>query len=182
MEYKGSSCGDISISNGTIIAYSGCGGGGDGAGIGSGYYGSSCNKITISGGDITARSYGRGAGIGSGFYNSSCGDITITGGDITASSFALGAGIGSGYFSSFSNIAISAGIIKVEAIRGCYEVSGDYAKPIGKGSRDNSDASATVNIDETTAWTAGTSTTNLNFAVSTTTEDNDTWTLTPNNP
>ena len=182
MEYKGSSCGDISISNGTIIAYSGCGGGGDGAGIGSGYHGSSCNKITISGGDITARSYGCGAGIGSGNYNSSCGDITITGGDITASSFALGAGIGSGYSSSFSNIAISAGIIKVEAIRGCYEVSGDYAKPIGKGSRDNSDASATVNIDETTAWTAGTSTTNLNFAVSTTTEDNDTWTLTPNNP
>ena len=182
MEYKGSSCGDISISNGTIIAYSGCGGGGDGAGIGSGYHGSSCNKITISGGDITARSYGRGAGIGSGFYNSSCGDITIIGGDITASSFALGAGIGSGYSSSFSNIAISAGIIKVEAIRGCDEVSGDYAKPIGKGSRDNSDASATVNIDETTAWTAGTSTTNLNFAVSTTTEDNDTWTLTPKNP
>ena len=182
MEYNGSSCGDISISNGTIIAYSGCGGWGDGAGIGSGYYGSSCNKITISGGDITARSYGRGAGIGSGYYNSSCGDITITGGDITASSFALGAGIGSGYSSSFSNIAISAGIIKVEAIRGCDEVSGDYAKPIGKGSRDNSDASATVNIDETTAWTAGTSTTNLNFAVSTTTEDNDTWTLTPKNP
>ena len=180
--YYNSSCGDISISNGTIIAYSGCGGGGDGAGIGSGYHGSSCNKITISGGDITARSYGCGAGIGSGNYNSSCGDITITGGDITASSFALGAGIGSGYSSSFSNIAISAGIIKVEAIRGCYEVSGDYAKPIGKGSRDNSDASATVNIDETTAWTAGTSTTNLNFAVSTTTEDNDTWTLTPKNP
>ncbi|MCR5240713.1 MAG: hypothetical protein K6E15_11230 [Prevotella sp.] len=180
--YNNSSCGDISISNGTIIAYSGCGGGGDGAGIGSGYHGSSCNKITISGGDITARSYGRGAGIGSGFYNSSCGDITITGGDITASSFALGAGIGSGYSSSFSNIAISAGIIKVEAIRGCYEVSGDYAKPIGKGSRDNGDASATVNIDETTAWTAGTATTNLNFAVSTTTVDNDTWTLTPKNP
>ena len=180
--YYNSSCGDISISNGTIIAYSGCGGGGDGAGIGSGYHGSSCNKITISGGDITARSYGCGAGIGSGNYNSSCGDITITGGDITASSFALGAGIGSGYSSSFSNIAISAGIIKVEAIRGCDEVSGDYAKPIGKGSRDNSDASATVNIDETTAWTAGTSTTNLNFAVSTTTEDNDTWTLTPKNP
>jgi hypothetical protein len=180
--YHSSSCGDISISSGTIIAYSGGGGWGDGAGIGSGYYNSSCNKITISGGDITARSYGRGAGIGSGLSNSSCGDITISGGDITASSFALGAGIGSGYSSSFSNIAISADIIKVEAIRGCSEVSGDYAKPIGKGSYDKSDASATVTIDETTTWTAGTATTNLNFAVSTTTEDNDTWTLTPKNP
>ena len=182
--FDSSTCGDIEITGGNITASAGD----EGAGIGSGYHQSSCGDITITGGTITATSgnpnsnKGTGAGIGSGYHQSSCGDITITGGDITASSGYYGAGIGSGYFSSFSSIVISVGITQVNATRGKNIYGGGYATPIGKGIEDNSEATATVTIDETTAWTAGTATTNLNFAVSKTTVDSDTWTLTPKNP
>ena len=182
--FDSSTCGDIEITGGNITASAGD----EGAGIGSGYHQSSCGDITITGGTITATSgnpnsnKGTGAGIGSGYHQSSCGDITITGGDITASSGYYGAGIGSGYFSSFSSIVISVGITQVKATRGKNIYGGGYATPIGKGIEDNSEATATVTIDETTAWTAGTATTNLNFAVSKTTVDSDTWTLTPKNP
>ena len=182
--FDSSTCGDIEITGGNITASAGD----EGAGIGSGYHQSSCGDITITGGTITATSgnpnsnKGTGAGIGSGYHYSSCGDITISGGDITASSGYYGAGIGSGYFSSFSSIVISVGITQVKATRGKNIYGGGYATPIGKGIEDNSEATATVTIDETTAWTAGTATTNLNFAVSKTTVDSDTWTLTPKNP
>ncbi len=182
--FDSSTCGDIEITGGNITASAGD----EGAGIGSGYEHSTCGDITITGGTITATSgnpnsnKGTGAGIGSGYYYSSCGDITISGGDITASSGYYGAGIGSGYFSSFSSIVISVGITQVKATRGKNIYGGGYATPIGKGIEDNSEATATVTIDETTAWTAGTATTNLNFAVSKTTVDSDTWTLTPKNP
>lgn len=181
--FDSSTCGDIEITGGNITASAG----GQGAGIGSGYEHSTCGDITITGGTITATSgnpnsnNGNGAGIGSGYNSSSCGDITISGGDITASSGFYGAGIGSGYFSSFSSIVISVGITQVKATRGKNIYGGGYATPIGKGIKDNSEATATVTIDETTAWTAGTATTNLNFAVSTTIVTNDTWTLTPKN-
>lgn len=181
--FDSSTCGDIKITGGNITASAG----NQGAGIGSGYEHSTCGDITITGGTITATSgnpnsnKGTGAGIGSGYYYSSCGDITISGGDITASSGYYGAGIGSGYFSSFSSIVISVGITQVKATRGKTNYGGGYATPIGKGIEDNSEATATVTIDETTAWTAGTATTNLNFAVSTTNVTNDTWTLTPKN-
>lgn len=182
--HKNSSCDDIKIAGGNITASAGQ----QGAGIGSGFTSSSCGNITITGGTIIAKSgnpgsnYGNGAGIGSGYDYSSCGDITISGGDITASAGVSGAGIGSGYYGSFSSIVISATITSVKATRGKFTGTNDFASPIGKGRYDQSGASATVTIDETTEWTAGTATTNLNFAVSTTTVDNDTWTLTPKNP
>ena len=72
---KGASCGNITISGGTVMASSGKWG----AGIGSGYAKSSCGDISISGGDITASSGQYGAGIGSG-YSSKFGNITITSG------------------------------------------------------------------------------------------------------
>lgn len=183
--YDSSTCGDIEITGGNITASAGD----EGAGIGSGFHQSSCGDITITGGTIIAKSgnpgstTGLGAGIGSGYDYSSCGDITISGGDITASAGVSGAGIGSGYYGSFSSIVISAAITSVKATRGKYNgINNDFASPIGKGRYDQSGASATVTIDGTTAWTAGTATTNLNFAVSTTTVDSDTWTLTPKNP
>ena len=74
--YGSSSCGNIIISGGIVIAE--CSNAG-GAGIGSGKW-SSCGNISISGGDITATGGAYAAGIGSGDgYNStsSCGDITI---------------------------------------------------------------------------------------------------------
>lgn len=183
--FDSSTCGDIEITGGNITASAGD----EGAGIGSGFEHSTCGDITITGGTIIAKSgnpgstTGLGAGIGSGYEYSSCGDITISGGDITASAGVSGAGIGSGYYGSFSSIVISAAITSVKATRGKYNgIDNDFASPIGKGRYDQSGASATVTIDGTTAWTAGTATTNLNFAVSTTTVDSDTWTLTPKNP
>ena len=74
--YGSSSCGNIIISDGTVIAE--CSNAG-GAGIGSGKW-SSCGNISISGGHITATGGDYAAGIGGGDgYNStsSCGDITI---------------------------------------------------------------------------------------------------------
>lgn len=113
------SCGNITISGGTVNASSY----GDGAGIGSGsggQYISSCGAITISGGTVTASSSYGGAGIGSGLSydgigGSSCGDITITGGTITATggtdtvgTFICGAaGIGTGTQAQCGSIIIS---------------------------------------------------------------------------
>ena len=67
-----STCGDITINGGTIIASSRW----SGAGIGTGYCGT-CGNITINGGNITASSRNTGcAGIGSG-ENGKFGNITI---------------------------------------------------------------------------------------------------------
>lgn len=77
----GSSCGNIVIKGGIIIAT----GGDTGAGIGSGgaeWNASSCGNISIYGGTITAQGGQLAAGIGSGaarltFESNICGDITI---------------------------------------------------------------------------------------------------------
>ena len=69
-----SSCGNISITGGTIEAT----GGNNSAGIGSGFNGS-CGNISITGGTIEATGGGYAAGIGCG-YAGSCGSITITNG------------------------------------------------------------------------------------------------------
>ena len=76
-----SSCGNIVIKGGIIIAT----GGDTGAGIGSGgaeWNASSCGNISIYGGTITAQGGQLAAGIGSGgvrnsMYQNNCGDITI---------------------------------------------------------------------------------------------------------
>lgn len=153
-------------------------GGQDGAGIGSGKSGI-CGDITISGGNVTANGGLSGAGIGSGSGDnntaSTCGAITISGGTVTATGGQAAAGIGSGRFGKFASISITDGIISVVGRRGRH--GGDTnVKPIGTGHNDY--GSGDVSIDGSTSWTAGTATTHLNFTVSTTTYDNDTWTLT----
>ena len=80
-------CGDITISGGTVTAN----GGDYGSGIGSG-----------SGGNAELN-------------NSVCGAITISGGTVTATGGSYGAGIGSGYFGKFGSISITDGIASVTA-------------------------------------------------------------------
>lgn len=118
-----SSCGNITINGGTIIANSQ-----DGAGIGSGYSCCSCGDITINGGTIIANSQG-GAGIGSGQEASSCGNITINGGTITATGSLSGAAIGCGYYMS------SCGAITISGVNDMRVNSGaNNSSCIGKGS------------------------------------------------
>ncbi|MCR4859191.1 MAG: hypothetical protein K5910_00845 [Bacteroidales bacterium] len=158
------SCGNITISGGTVNAKGG------GAGIGSGSNGN-CGNITISGGEVNATGGNKAAGIGGG-YKAACGNITISGGEVNATGGSKAAGIGSGESGSFSSISIGSGITSVTATRGA-----NTQAPIGKGVDDEN--SGDVSIDGTTSWTAGTATKNLNFTVSTTTNTDDTWTLTP---
>ena len=102
------SCGNITITSGTVTANGGL----YGAGIGSGFDRSSCGKITISGGTVTATGGLDGAGIGSGYNHSSCGKTTISGGTVTATGGESGAGIGSGCMqSSCDKITISGGTV-----------------------------------------------------------------------
>ena len=112
-----SSCDDIIISNGTVIAK-----GGIGAGSGT------CGNITISGGDITATGYR--AGIGGG-DKGSCGDITITGGKISATGYYSGSGIGGGDKGSCGNITITGGEIEARSA-----AVGDYSYGAGIGGGD----------------------------------------------
>lgn len=139
-----------------------------GAGIGGVKY-INCGNITINGGTITATGGTYSAGIGSG-AGGTCGAITINGGTVTASGSIDAAGIGSGNVGKFASITITDGITSVQAQRGR-----DGVTPIGKGNSDR--GSGSVTVDGVTDW-AGTATTHLNFTVSTTTNDNDTWTLT----
>ena len=172
---KRSICGNISISGGTVDAKGGYGdyfSADSGVGIGSC---DKCGDISISGGFVTATMERRsGAGIGTG-TESICGAIKISGGIVNATGISGAAGIGSGNKGKFTSINITSGITNVIATK-----AENGTVPIGKGTNDQ--GSGTVTIDGTTSWTAGTATTNLNFAVSTTTVDNDTWTLTPKNP
>ncbi len=141
-------------------------GGSKAAGIGS-KRDDTCGNITISGGTVIATGGDLGAGIGSGL-SGTCGNITISGGEVTATGGTFAAGIGSGYYGKFSSITITSGITSVKAMMGI-----DALAPIGRGSGDTS--SGSVTIDNTTSWTAGTATTNLNWSVK-----GNTWTLTPN--
>lgn len=123
-----STCGNITIKDGTIVAtidenfadY------GQSAAIGAGGAftkdkTSQCGNITIEGGNVTASSSYHGAAIGSGGAGqtgsrSICGDIIITGGTVTAYSRAFGAAIGTGLGqsdapSTCGNIHISGGTV-----------------------------------------------------------------------
>lgn len=160
--------------NGKTLVIQGSGsvtatGGEYGAGIGNGGNSTTCGNIIISGGTVKATGGAGGAGIGSS-VNGTCGYIIINSGTITATGGRGAAGIGSGGAGKFASINITDGITSVTA-------KGDYwSLPIGKGDSDR--GSGTVSIDGSTSWTAGTATTHLNFTVSTTTDENDTWTLT----
>ena len=91
-----SQCGDITITGGTVTAI----GGGNGAGIGSGYVMngvSQCGDITIMGGTVMAKGGEKGAGIGCGFGyggTTQCGNITINGGNDFVSVTAIKGGSG----------------------------------------------------------------------------------------
>lgn len=160
--------------NGKTLVIQGSGsvtatGGKNAAGIGNGGNSTTCGNIIISGGTVKATGGAGGAGIGSS-VNGTCGYIIINSGTITATGGRGAAGIGSGGAGKFASINITDGITSVTA-------KGDYwSLPIGKGDSDR--GSGTVSIDGSTSWTAGTATTHLNFTVSTTTYENDTWTLT----
>ena len=172
--YHGSSCGNITITGGTVLASSGK----YGAGIGSGFSNSSCGAITISGGTVNASSGDSGAGIGSGYAGSSCGAITISGGTVNANSSKDGAGIGSGFDSSFGSVTITSGITQVQAT-----TNYTYAWPIGKGFSDNDSGAVSIaGVTVTSNTWDGTGLTGLNFATSSTGGANLTWTLTPKVP
>ncbi len=122
--YQGTTCGNIVISGGMIMAA-----GYDGAGIGA-CDNATCGDITITGGEIHARgSYGA-AGIGTGLAmggNSKCGNILITGGEIHATGGNFGengggAGIGAGFAlggkTTCGTITITSGVTKVIATKG----------------------------------------------------------------
>ena len=99
------SCGNITISGGTVTATSDSDGN-SGAGIGCGYNGS-CENITISGGTVTAKGGFGSAGIGSG-YNGSCESVTVTN-DVTKVTAIKGedaASIGAGYGGSCGTVTI----------------------------------------------------------------------------
>ena len=68
-----SSCGDIIINGGKIIAY----GNDNSPGIGAGYYYSKCGNITINNAKVSAYGVKGSAGIGTGSYDSQCKKITI---------------------------------------------------------------------------------------------------------
>ena len=167
------------------------------AGIGTSYNNNSsditCGAITIKGGEITAKGGSWSAGIGTGFTikkNNTCGAITINGGTVTATGGGYAAGIGTGQTSgSGSNtcgaIAITANVTKVTVTKGAnspYIMGvGDLA---GGGTQNCGTITiSTVQVFDGSAWSpapmvAGTYG-GLNLAISTTTNANDTWTLTP---
>ena len=171
------------------------------AGIGTGTSTTSdlqCGDITINGGTVTATGSSGGAGIGTGTSvggrTNRCGNITINGGTVTATGSSGGAGIGTGTSASSNqicgNITIGTGITSVKATRG-----GSISSSIGEGSKSSTasqscgkikfgtaqvfdgsswDASINFNVDGNYGPFGG-----LNLAITTTTNPNDTWTLTP---
>jgi hypothetical protein len=168
------------------------------AGIGTNYAYSSAmtgGYIVINGGTVTATGGNYGVGIGTGRASSShsntCGDITINGGTVTATGGKYAAGIGTGMnYSSNTcgNITIGTGVTKVTATKG-----EDSPNSIGVGYKyggtqncgtitfgtaevfDGTAATGTWTPNPMAAGTYG----GLTLAISTTTNANDTWTLTP---
>ena len=171
-------------------------GGSQSAGIGTGYNYSSdftCGAITINGGEITATGGSCSAGIGTALTiakNSTCGAITINGGTVTATGGNYAAGIGTGQADGKSNtcgaIAIGTGVTRVTATKGI-----SSPNSIGKGQNKGyiqkqkcgTITFGTASVFNGSAWSpapmvAGTYG-GLNLAISTTTNADDTWTLTP---
>ena len=122
---------NITISGGSIIAYSMF----NGSGIGGGSYGNG-SGITILGGSVTAYSMFNGSGIGGGSDGSGS-DITISSGSVKAYSNQNGSGIGGGRRGNDSRgngsyITISGGSVKAysnqdgSGIGGGYKGNGSY--------------------------------------------------------
>lgn len=163
---------------GTLNASSNANSDGNSAGIGAGGQDIHCGSIEIQGGVINATGAGDGAGIGSSFQ-STCEGITISGGTITATGSGGAPGIGSGNQGGVGDITITSDVIKVTATKGS-----DAPNSIGCGS---GATCGTVKFGNATVydgsdWTASMEAGNyggLTLAISTTTNDDDTWTLTP---
>ena len=115
----------ITISGGLVKAYSN----GFGSGIGGGCEGNG-SDITISGGSVTAYSHDDGSGIGGGSRgNDSRGNgsyITISGGSVAAHSKWFGSGIGGGREGNGSNITISGGSVTAYSERNGSGIGGGY--------------------------------------------------------
>lgn len=175
-------------------------GGNFGAGIGTnGADGTTLSggNIVINGGRVNATGGATAAGIGTGRANSSssgnasqtCGTITINGGTVTATGGAAAAGIGTGYVDRGSNkcgdITIGTGVTSVIATKGsnCFNNIGpgytstpltQHCGKITFGTKQVFDGGTDL-LFRIEAGTYG----GLNLAISTTTNTNDTWTLTP---
>ena len=158
-----------------------------GAGIG-GNHNDDAGNVVITGGTITATGGYGAAGIGCGFNNTrhlTCGNISISGGTITATGGFGGAGIGGGNGGisdshvTCGTITITPGVTRVTATKG--SGSGSF-NSIGRGRNTGGTQSCgTITIDGTTSFEFTTSTTqfvHFNSTLSTTTNENDTWTLT----
>ena len=171
-------------------------GGRFGAGIGTDYNGSGGN-IVINGGSVTANGGDYSAGIGTGRAGNAtntCGDITINGGTVSAQGVNGGAGIGTGLSSSASNtcgaITIGTGVIRVTANKSSISGKAPAPNSIGKGriSGNGTQNCSTITFGSAqvfngTDWSpspmvAGTYG-GLTLAFTTTTNTDDTWTLTP---
>ena len=150
---------------------------GYGAGIGGGFN-IPCGNIRIEDGIIEATGGFEAAGIGSGF-NASSGYITITGGTIEATGD-FAAGIGSGYKASCGDITITGGVTRVTATKGTEAPNSIGA---GDGGSCGTISFGTQQMYNGTTWnptpTDGGTYGGLNLAITTTTNTNDTWTLTP---
>ena len=186
--YSGS-CGDITISGAANVTATS---GSSGAGIGSGYNGS-CGDITISTtGTVTAQGGNYGAGIGSGFADKTnqCGNILISKGIIVATGTYGAAGIGTGYAQGKTNFRNSCGTITIEnTVTSVTATKGSSASNcIGRGQNTSRITCGTVTFSDVTMYNGSSWTTTptdgntyggLYLAISTATNTNDTWTLTP---
>jgi hypothetical protein len=164
-------------------------GGTGGAGIGGSLDGN-YSSIVIMGGEIEATGGDGAAGIGSGHCKTSTvdltgGDITISGGIVTATGKAGGAGIGTGYGQTSKVlcgiITIEKKVVSVTATKGT-----GATNSIGEGSGYLAHQSIifdTKTMFDGTSWLIppinGDTYGGLKLAISTTTNANDTWKLTP---
>ncbi len=162
---------------GTLLAS----GGNACAGIGGINY---CDDIVINGGTIYATGGQFAPGIGAGADSGQTGNITINGGNITATGGEGAAGIGAGTNSSYcKDITIENTVTSVTAIKGA-----GANESIGRGSEGSSCGTVkfgTATMFDDSRWTTTPNSGNnyglLHFVISTTTNANDTWTLTPLN-
>ena len=116
---------NITISGGSVTAYSAF----NGSGIGGGSRGNG-SGITISGGSVTAYSTFNGSGIGGGSRGNGS-NIIILGGLVTAYSNQNGSGIGGGYNGNGSDITISGGSVKAYSNQNGSGIGGGYNDTVG---------------------------------------------------
>ena len=167
--------GHVAISGNCIVNATG---GAGGAGIGASSTAAAGN-VNISGKVTVTATGGNGAaGIGAG-DSRNCGEITISGGTVTATGGSNGSGIGGATGSISGTIRIRTGIVNVTGIKGAGASDG-----IGRGTAGNGDVyfndsrlyySGVWHPNPMKAGTYG----NLKLVISTTTNTNDTWTVTP---